>query len=502
MAKQDLGACVSIGGLVLLASCVVRGSRKNQTKAQLDRDPLDRTLMYWSRSDVFTLRDLLNGGVLVNGKTGSGKSTGVRDPIMSAVISACRSGGLIRCAKPEDSQRFFELFERAGRLNDVIHLNSEAQARFNLLDFLAWQGGDTRDVVHAIGVIAETLNGPETGHGDDGGFWIQGRDRELYRAINVLKLAGEAVSGPNLQRFIMNAAQDREEMASSAWQEKYHSVCMRRAYERKKTPMEDHEWAQDVDYWFNERPVMAPKTRSSMLAHVMHLLQVFNSGLVRELLSTTTTFSPMDMFAGKWVLADLPYGQEGRFINAGVQFATQFAVLRRKAQPTDVPVIICIDEYQEAANSFDARYLAQCRSHLGAMICLTQSVPGLYACFTSPVGKSQADALLSNFGTQVFCSCDPQTAEYASKWLGDAKETLIGGSMAPQQDLWEGLTGQNRFTGSFSEQYQPILRPGAFMAGLRTGGPANNRLVDAIVIRTDRPFASGHHFIKATFKQQ
>ena len=73
--------------------------------------------------------------------------------------------------------------------------------------------------------------------------------------------------------------------------------------------------------------------------------------------------------------------------------------------------------------------------------------------------------------------------------------------MAPQESIWDEINGHARFTGSFSEQYQPVLRSRDFMVG-RTGGPANKKLVDAVVVRSDRAFSNGKHYLKVAFKQR
>ena len=40
--------------------------------------PLDRPLFWWSDGDPFRVRDLLNGGALIVGRAGSGKTSGRR----------------------------------------------------------------------------------------------------------------------------------------------------------------------------------------------------------------------------------------------------------------------------------------------------------------------------------------------------------------------------------------------------------------------------------------
>ncbi len=69
---------------------------------------------------------------------------------------------------------------------------------------------------------------------------------------------------------------------------------------------------------------------------------------------------------------------------------------------------------------------------------------------------------------RVFCSLgDEKSASWASGLLQDKREVMIGGSMAPEESTWDILMGRSKFTGSFSEQYQPVVRPGVFMHGLQ-----------------------------------
>ncbi len=58
----------------------------------------------------------------------------------------------------------------------------------------------------------------------------------------------------------------------------------------------------------------------------------------------------------------------------GLKLLTQKHILRRHAKPGDPVIIIHADEAQEMVSSFDASFLAKCRSHLGCMIYLTQSL--------------------------------------------------------------------------------------------------------------------------------
>ena len=149
----------------------------------------------------------------------------------------------------------------------------------------------------------------------------------------------------------------------------------------------------------------------------MGILHVFNTGVVRELVSTTTNVTPDDMFRGKWVLMDMSpaeWGDIGKFISSGWKYLTQRAVLRRHATDGDAIHVIWCDEAQQFVNSHDAHYLAQCRSHKGCMVYLTQSLHSYYSAMQGEKGRHHADALLTNFHHKVFHALgDEQTGDWA-----------------------------------------------------------------------------------------
>jgi hypothetical protein len=212
------------------------------------------------------------------------------------------------------------------------------------------------------------------------------------------------------------------------------------------------------------------------------------------------------MMRGKWILVNAPpalYGDSGNFINAAWKYQTQRAVLRRHAQEGDCINVIWCDEAQQFVNSHDAHYLAQCRSHLGCMVFLTQSLHSYYSALKGMNGRHQADALLSNFHTKIFHALgDVQTAEWASNLVGKSLQTFVGGSMPPEEDVFGAMMGFTRFTGSFSEHFENILQPNVFLGGMRTGGPSNGYVCDAIIIRSGEKFSNGESFLQVAFSQQ
>ena len=138
------------------------------------------------------------------------------------------------------------------------------------------------------------------------------------------------------------------------------------------------------------------------------------------------------------------------------------------------------------------------------MVVLTQSIHSFYGSMPGPVGKHQADALLTNFaGAKIFHALgDDQTASYASSLIGRSLQTFVGTSMQPPEDPWEAVMGRTKVTLSTSEQYEQTVQNAVFMNGLRTGGKDNGFVCDAIVIRSGEPFASGGNAIFVEFSQR
>jgi type IV secretory pathway TraG/TraD family ATPase VirD4 len=417
------------------------------------------------------------------------------------------SGGLILAAKPEDRQMWEGIFRSAGRSADLMVFSPENPLRFNFLD---WEnltgGGQTRNITKCITTIGETLRSSDTTAGENADFWQREQERLIYNAVEIVKQATGKVSAPELQAFITTAATHPSEIGTAEWQAKFHNRCLKAAYEREKSTTEQHDFDMARDYFLSEWPSMADKTRSSIMTGVMGILHTFNTGTVRELVSTTTNVTPADMFRGKWVLIDMApaeWGDIGNFVAAGWKYLTQKMVLRRHATETSNPVCIWVDEAQMHVNSHDSHYLAQCRSHKGCMVFLTQSLHSYYGSLKGETGKHQADALLCNFHHKLFHALgDEQTAAWASGLVGKSLQTFVGGSMAPQESLFDELLGKSKYTGSFNQHYEKVLQDNVFMNGLRTGGKANGLLCDCIVIRSGEPFASGQNWVWATFSQE
>ncbi|MFO0884841.1 MAG: TraM recognition domain-containing protein [Pirellulales bacterium] len=442
----------------------------------------------------------------ITGRAGSGKTSSSGREIGQAIINHPRSGGLILAAKPEDLEMWQGIFAKAGRVSDLLVFAPENSLRFNFLGYVLGMGGNTRDVTRCITVIGETLRAADTKGGESADFWEREQERMIYNAVEVVRVATGSVSAPAIQRFISSAPMALAQIATSEWRAGFCNQCLADAFEKKKPGVETHDYQLAADYWLSEFPSMAEKTRSSIMTGVMGILHVFNTGIVRELASTSTNVSPDDLLAGKWVIVNMApaeWGDMGALIAAGWKYLVQRRVLRRKTEAKDSVVVIWADEYAQFVNSYDAHYLAQCRSHMGCMVVLTQSLHSYFMTMKGETGKHQANALLTNFSTKVFHALgDVETAEWASGLIGKGRELFVGTSLAPVEDLYTEIMGRTKVSTNASEHYEAMLKPNQLMNGLRTGGVANDLLCDAVVIRSGEPFADGSNWMWRVFSQR
>lgn len=471
-----------------------------------DEAELDRELFSWNRHDLFTRRHLLNGGVLIMGRPGSGKTSAsgavigrniVGDPLSTMLIIAAKAG--------EDKRMWQRIFAQKKR--ELLVFEPGGNLRCNMIDFVQRMGGDTREVVSFILTATEVLRGESSGGGGEYGSFFQDEERRyLHHAVEILRQSGVAVSAPNLQRFISGAAMSKEQLNSEQWREGFHNACIRAAVKRPKTAREQHDLEMAITAWI-EWAQMAQRTRSCVLAGMLNKLFYFNSGIARELISTATNCSPLDMLLkGKSILVNCPsceFGDTGALISSCWKYLTQKVVLGREFKPGSFYNVIWGDEFWQTVTSFDQHYINTSRSHGGAVVALVQSRDSFYAALKGEDGKNFANALISGFHHKIFHALgSAEDAEYAASLLGKRRELFVSGSTQPQQDLFDAFMGNTRFSASTSEQYQPILQPKVFLSDLRSGGP-NEYLADAIVIRTGEPFKStGQNFIHATFSQR
>ncbi|HZY72242.1 MAG TPA: type IV secretion system DNA-binding domain-containing protein [Edaphobacter sp.] len=496
--EQAVG-CAVAGGLIGLLS----KRRKQIPKAP--RDVLDTPLLQWSTGEPYTVRHLL-ANTLILGATGSGKTSGSGRHLMRAIVRYPGSGGLILCAKPEDADDVRAIFQNAGRRDDLLVVQPDGELRCNFIEY----GGNlssnsTREITQTLTTIGESLRSVDKKGGDGEEFWSNEAERMLYNAVEIIRLAKGRVNGPDLQKFLTTALRHPSQVTSESWAGCFHDKCMRAAFDAPKTASGRHDYELAQDYFFRQLPNTADRTRSSIEIVAFNLLHVFNSGLVREMCSTTSNCSPDDMLKGRYVMVNMSpsqYGFAGNFVNAGWKYLTQKMILKRKAEANDPPIVLWIDEFQQSVSSHDPPFLAQCRSHRGCQVMLTQSIHSLIGAMKGRSGNSDAISLMSNANHKIFHALgDAETAEYASRLLGREERVKVSNTLQPDEDMFSAMFGPPKMSTNVSEQWEPTLEPGVFFR-LPTGGPQNTYQTGAIVIKAGEPFPNGGNWRYVQFDQR
>lgn len=139
---------IGVGGIVLMR---LRSGCKT-----IACDALATVLFWWTKRDPFTVRDLLNGGIAIIGRTGSGKTSSSGKLIGRAMVAYPKSGGLIPVGKAGDYITWRNIFKEAGRPDDLIIFEPAGKWRLNFFDYLASIGADARTITQFIINISES----------------------------------------------------------------------------------------------------------------------------------------------------------------------------------------------------------------------------------------------------------------------------------------------------------------------------------------------------------
>lgn len=476
---------------------------------------LSMSLLDLSRADKLTLGQAVEG-ILILCATGSGKSSGSGKSIGMSFLRA-GFGGLILCVKTDERQIWEERCREAGRSDDLLIFGADQPWRFNFIDYeLNRKGkgaGLTENLVKEFSTVLEIAqrNSDPGGGREDGGYWRL-TNRQLSRnIIDLLIWAGGHLSIPDMYRVLVSAPESREEFKSKEWQaESFCFKCLCDADKKPKTPRERKDFGIVSDYWCLEYPKLSSKTRSIIVSSFTSMIDVLNRNLLGELFCTTTNVTPEAAESGKIIIVDLPvleFSEVGQFANILWKFNFQRAMLRRDITANPRPVFLWQDEGHYFTTGEDPLFQSTCRAFRVANVVLSQNVSNFYATLgEGEKGKALCDSLFGNLNLKIFhANSDPVTNEWASTIIGKTRQFMMNASNSYQPADWF-LSLPNmempQASSGISEQWDFEV-PQSTFTQLRTGGPANNWEVDAIIFFNGLCFnATGRPWTKAIFKQK
>ena len=463
---------------------------------------LDQTLLNFS-GEGFTVRDACQG-VQVFGATGSGKTSGSGRYLAMSYL-ACGFGGLVLCAKPDERALWEELAELTAREDDLVVFDATGDRhRFNFIDYEKNHAGDgvglTANIVELLTEIVKAIDREEKDQGEKP-FWKNALRQLTTAVIELASFAGLPLQFELLSDIVRSGPQGMQQWSDPDWQRE--SVCYQCIAEAERLGGRDPEAEADFKkcraYFASDFAKLHPETRSSIVLSFTMVVDLFNARPLRQLLSSDTTLSPEDTFAGKIILLDLPiqkYYRAGRIAQFVWKYVWQRAVLRRQVKPGTLPVFLWADESQNFIGDFDPEFQAVARSARACTVYLTQNL-GMYKKALGEGSDNAVEAFLGNLQTKIFHqNSSTETNEWAAELFAKDWMTKTGGQSGWNQG--GGATSGRSTTQEMNYQVPPIT-----FTRLARGGPQSNRIVEGILYKGGTVFkATGTSYLPVQFKQQ
>lgn len=489
------------------------------TRAEAVANLLSMPLFCWSENDAWTLRDAVEG-TLILGATGSGKSSGSGRAFALTMLKA-GFGGLVLTAKADERAVWTEYCREANRHDDLVVFGPADVHRFNFLDHELNRAGTgaglTENIVNLFSTVLEVAERNSTSGGgrEDEGYWKRANRQLCRNVVDLLALATGRITIPDLYRLVVSAPISREQIRSDEWKAgSFCFHCLGEADKREKTPRQQSDFEIVADYFMLEYPALSDKTRSVIVSTFTSMVDVLNRGLLRELFCTETNLTPEAVTDGKIILIDLPvkeYAEVGQFAQVLWKYSFQRSIERRSVADKPRPVFLWADEAQHFVTSYDMQFQTTCRAAWVATVLLSQNYSNFVAALGgSEKGRAETDSLLANLNTKILhANGDPVTNEWAAGLIGRTRQFFANGNTTHSgDDRWSAVLGidwlghNGSTSAGFSESFEFEVQPREFTR-LRTGGPANDWCVDAIVFQNGRVFKqSGRSWLPVTFRQK
>ena len=469
-------------------------------------DLLDQVLLGFSEADPFTVRDACEG-VQIFGGTGSGKTSGSGAMLAKSYLHA-GFGGLVLTVKADETALWRQYVAQAGRENDLIVLGANSPHRFNVFEYEAGHAEQGAGLTENLVCLFDTLSqvASRGGHGsrENESYWLNEQRKLLRNTIDILRLAGFPVNFPNLYEVVISAPQSVKQLEDTSWQA--DSLCydaILAATERSEcsqlTPGQQSDFELCSNYWTKEFPNKDERPRSTVVSGFTGMADVFLRGLLRELYSSTTTFTPEDTLDGRIILIDLPvkiHHEAGVYAQVLFKYCWQRAIERRQVTATSRPVFLWADESQHFLNEQDVLFQTTARASRACTVLLTQNLPNYhYAIGSGSKAKALVDSLLGNLSTKIFhnntCAV---TNQYAAELFARDWQQASSGTFA-QND------GRLSTSQTQADRLEFSVLPREFSA-LGKGGPQNNYEVEAIVHQGGKSFVcSSSNALRTVFFQ-
>jgi TraM recognition site of TraD and TraG len=431
---------------------------------------LDQPILSLSGQDHLTGRDFVQGGTLIVGDPGSGKSSTSSKQIICAFMRA-GMGGVLHTVKSEDTANYLEYARECGREKDVVVFSEESGLQFDPLAY-EWSrptGRGAASIEACIDYFSTLLSvGKPQGGGGESRFWELAAEQLMRNAIQLIKLAGEPLSIVNISRVISSFPAQPGQQEEGSWQDGSYTASLIEAIRERRQSVTEQQW-QDLDiatdFIFDRWPNLDPRPRSSIEMTFAGMADKFLFHPLRHIFASGKySFTPeQTTHDRKIIIVDFPvleYGKEtARLIQIMVKLTFQRAWLRHKYTPGCCHGAFLVqDEFQLLTSRFESHFAQTCRGSGIAMVCITQTILNLAEELGETQPGSKTKAFLSNLGLKLAhrTTC-PDTATYFADVIGKEWRYVDSFTAGGAHDGGQGHTSVGG-----ARQYVHIVDPAQF----------------------------------------
>jgi hypothetical protein len=455
---------------------------------------LDAKMLALSDSDFVRFRDLIEGGTLITGGLGSGKSSTSARALALSFLGA-GLGGLVLTVKSDETPHWIEYARQTGREKDLVIFNAESGLVFDPLAYMWNTGGRAAAHIETIVELFSTLMSVGKQHVgiNNDRYWELACEELMRSVIVMLSAAGERISIASIHQIITSLPVDLKQADDPKWLTS--TPCGRlitKLSERRDSytseQLDDLDIA--VPFALVRWPQLDPRTSSNILSTWSGMASKFTfHPFSRMFCSGRFDFAPeQTTHERKIVILDMPvleYGREtSRLCQILIKIIFQRAWLRHQFKAGCCNgAFLFQDEFALLMHRHENHFHMVCRGSGIAPVCITPNILNIAA---EEFGEQKPGAKTLGFlgllSLKIFHNqTDIETCNYAADQIGKIYRFLnsyhTGGSAGPEPM-------HSSFGGS--QQLVHIVEPVEFTRLLKPDG--NNPLSTAIVYQSGKIF--------------
>jgi hypothetical protein len=468
-------------------------------------DILDRPILSLSDTDHLLFRDLIEGGTLITGGLGAGKSSTSGRALACGFLRA-GLGGLICTVKSDETQHWIDYAKLCGREQDLIIFNPESTLTFDPLAYTWNQPGRGAGYLETIIELFSSLLAIGKQYSASSGerYFEQAVEELMRTSLVLLSLGGERISILSIHKIIVSLPTEVAEIEEAEWQSSPCGKLIAQLRDRKDT-FTPSQW-EDLDnailFAMKKWPELDPRTRGNIESTWSGMASRFLYDPWRRMFcSGTYDFTPEQMtHERKLIILDMPVLEVGReasrLCQILVKIICQRSWLRHQYNPGCCNgAFLFQDEFSLLMHRHENHFHQVCRGSAIAAVCLT---PNILNIASEEFGEQKPGAktlgFLGNLSVKIFHNqTDIETCNYAADQIGRHYRYVESFNAGGSNDhLHAGVSGSSQLT--------HIIEPVEFT---RLRKPtSSNPYAEAIVYQSGKTFAaSKRNYLRTLFSR-